>query len=173
MVKKKRLRCLLVLSCPTVHINETEAYFYPTLLILCLPNLSLLFLPIFWLSYPFQCLDCNFCEAKSDFSVFPPCSEWRNIILSCCPLKSLCCAVGTYQLFLSQFLHRKHRIAFHHRSKGKPVPLWWNPTVAKTVILFNGKNLKEYWTAGSLQSVEMQCQCLIPIVSLENLISHF
>lgn len=137
MVMEDRLGCLLVLPCPTVHLIKTEAYFYPILLIACLPNLSLLVLPIFWLSYPFQCLGCNFSEAKTDFSLGPPCSEWHNIILLCYPLKSLSCAVGTYQLSWSQFLHHKHRIAFHRRSIGKPVPLWWNFTVAKTVILFN------------------------------------
>jgi len=28
MVMENRLGCLLVLPCPTVHLNKTEAYFY-------------------------------------------------------------------------------------------------------------------------------------------------
>lgn len=98
--------------------------FYSVLLIPCLPNLSLLFLPIVRLSYPSQYLDyIFFSEAKTIFFVV---SLYRNcciIIMLCCPLRSTCCAVIMYQLSWSYFLIHKHRIKYHQRNIGKPVLL--------------------------------------------------
>lgn len=77
--------------------------FYCILLILCLPNLPLHFLPIFQWSFPSQYLDYSFSEAKTTFFVVSLYSNWHIIILSCWPLRSTCCALRMYQLSWSSF----------------------------------------------------------------------
>lgn len=137
MVMEGRLGCLPVLPCPIVQPKQDSNLFLPYLIDALSPKP---FLPIFWLSYLFQCLDCSFSEAKTDFLLLL--SAEGGVTPFCCTVFwSQYCGQWEHTNFLGagfciikKGLHFNIRVqkSLYPHGETLLLPRPWYPLIAKT-----------------------------------------